>query len=258
MTMTQFSQSTSLVHSGTNDTRLNDFMSQVREFGRDSASGKDALPKLAHAVVRAVCDGVVDTAKDADGNDAAARIFTEYVKSEGKKAVHERTGNGLKANISKLRQIVNFAGNPKWDAVDVMNRAFACRQDLVEHDIDPKPAYASYVDLAREQLKQDDALTDEQIAAVMMKTTKEREVTLQGELEKMKKKVEGFITGEDKNGIKDQSPELIQIQELLGQKLAALMISEQEAEDARLQGELDARRAARDQAAHTIEGSLAA
>jgi hypothetical protein len=92
-----------------NDTRLEDFMAEVRQFGRDAAEGKDALPKLAMGFARAVADNVIDASKDKDGHDAAARTFLEYCKSEGKKAVHNRTPESLKANISKLRQIQNAA-----------------------------------------------------------------------------------------------------------------------------------------------------
>lgn len=220
---------TSLEHDTTNDTRLTDFMTEVREFGRNSAQGKDSLPNLAHAFVRAVCDGVLDVKEDADGHDGAARVFHEYAKSEGKKAVHNRSTDSLKAQISKLRALQKFAANPKWDAVDVMNRAFVIHRDNRDvHELDVKPAYAAYVDLAREQLKQDDALTDAQISAVMCKSTNQREVTLESKLEKIKKTVEGIITGEDKDGIKDQSPEIIQVQELLAQRLAALMQAAQQ------------------------------
>src|SRR5258705_3999538 len=98
-------QTMSLEHDTTNDTRLADFMGMVRELGRDAAQGKDALPNLAISFVRAVADQVIDLAKDQDGDDGAARIFKTYAASEGKKAVHDRTETGLKANISKLRQL---------------------------------------------------------------------------------------------------------------------------------------------------------
>ena len=219
-----------LEHDTTNDTRYADFLAEVRDFGRDEASGKDALPKLAMSVVRAVADSVVDLAKDKDGNDAATRIYHEYVKAKTKKQIHDRSDAGLKANISKLRQLITFASNPKWDAVDVMNRAFTIRQDHEDDDIAVKPAYAAYVDVAREQLKQDTALSDEQIGVTVMATSKTREVTLEGQLKKASKILEEIITGENKHGLKDQSPELIQSQELIQQKLAALMTTQAQRE----------------------------
>src|ERR1700756_4094503 len=119
---------TSLAHNTQNDTRLSDFMGAVRELGRHAAQGKDSLPNLAMAFCRAVQDGVIDMAKDSDGKDGATRVFGEYAKAEGKKAIHDRTESGLKANVSKLRQIGTFAGNPKWDAIAVLNTAHIIRQ----------------------------------------------------------------------------------------------------------------------------------
>lgn len=241
-----------LAHDTQNDTRLSDFMSVVRELGRDAASGKDSLPNLAVAFVRAVADGVVDMAKDNTGDDGAARVFKTYAASEGKKAVHDRTENGLKANISKLRQLGNFAGNPKWDAVDVLNRAITIRRDAQDNDIDVKPAYAAFVDVAREQLKHDEALTDDMLFATVTKTDKEKEVTLEGKLKKIAKDLENVISGEkwkDVNGnpIKDQSPEVLAAAEQINARLAALLTKKQEDEDEAKLAEIMARKAAREE-----------
>jgi hypothetical protein len=198
-------------------------MSEVRDWGRDEALGKDSLPKLAVAFVRAITDGVIDMAKDANGQDGAERVYLDYVKAKTKKQVHDRTDAGLKANISKLRQIGNFAGNPKWDAVAVFNSTFTIRADHEKDDISVKPAYAAFVDVAREQLKSDTQLTDAEIGACVMSTTKTKEVTLEGQLTKVQKILEEIVTGENKHGIKDQSTELLQAHEIITQRLAALM-----------------------------------
>jgi hypothetical protein len=226
-----------------NDTRLTDFESLVRELGRDAAAGKDSLPNLAIAFARAVCEGVVDPAKDATGDDAAARYFKKYAAAEGKKAVHDRTEAGLKANISKLRQIQNAAANPKWDFVDVLNRAHTVRQQARQDDIDVKPAYAGFVDVAREQLKHDEALDDATIFATVTKTIYEREVTLEGQLKKASKILEDIITGEKYPHIKDQSPEVLAAAEQISARLAALMTIKQMEEDDKKLAEIMARRA---------------
>lgn len=215
-----------LAHSPVNDQRLTDFMSQVRDFGRDSARGRDALPKLAVSFVRAVADGYLDLSKDSTGRDGAARVYEAYVQAETKKSIHNRTDGGLKGNISKLRQLGVFASNPKFDPVAELDRCIARRSELAANEVKVKPAYAAYVDYAREQNKHDDPMSDDQIDETVRVTKAEREVTLVGELEKIQKKIEGFITGEDKHGIKDQSPELIQVQELITQRLAALKLRE--------------------------------
>lgn len=198
-----------LEHDTTNDTRLSDFKSVVHELGRDAAAGKDSLPNLAIAFARAVADGVIDAAKDASGKDGAARTFDWYATSEGKKAVHDRTETSVKAQVSKLRQIQNAAGNPKYDFVAVLNRAIVVRRDLKDNDVEVKPAYAAFVDVAREQLKHDEALDDAMLDDVVRKGDNTKEVTLEGELKKVAKHLENIITGEKWPGVKDQSPELL-------------------------------------------------
>jgi hypothetical protein len=54
---------TNLAHDTTNDTRYAEFMGEIREFGRNAAMGRDSLPMVAHAFVRAIVDGVLDTSR---------------------------------------------------------------------------------------------------------------------------------------------------------------------------------------------------
>jgi hypothetical protein len=225
----------SLAHNTQNDTRLSDFMGDVREFGRHAAQGKDSLPNLAVAFARAVQEGYLNPAKDANGRDGAARVFEEYAKAKGKKAIHDRSETGIKANVSKLRQIQIAAGNPKWDFIATLNTAHIIRQQLKENDVDVKAAYAAFVDVAREQLKQDTTLTDGQIEAAVMKSTDTKDKTVEGELKKIATKLEKLITGTGADGLQDQSPEVLAAAEQINQRLAALMsIKQMEADDKQL------------------------
>ena len=123
----------------TNDTRYAEFMGEIREFGRNAAMGRDSPPMVAHAFVRAIVDGVLDPAKDSNGDDAAARVFQEDAKAKGEKSVHDRSEESLKANVSKLRQLQKAAEQSKFDLVDVMNRAFTIRDRLVDQKVEVKP-----------------------------------------------------------------------------------------------------------------------
>lgn len=238
-----------LAHDTTNDTRYADFMSTVRELGRDEATGKDSLPNLAIAFARAVSDGVIDLSKDAQGRDGAARVFEAYATAKGKKAVHDRTENGLKANTSKLRKIGEAAqlGSKGVDFVDVLNTGHVKRQECMDNDIDVKPAYAAFVDLAREQLKQDEQLNEDQIFAVVTKTASEKEVTAEGKLKEAQKIIDALITGEKWPGVQDNSPEVMQIGELLNTRIAALMVAAEAEKDEKALAEIAARKAAREQ-----------
>lgn len=195
----------------TNDKRLEDGVKVIRELGRDSALGKDSLPKLAFKLTELAADGVIDLEKKwseptADGGtrdyDDAEYLFTEYAKAEGKKAVHERSGGGLKANISKARQFIAFGSMTTCDPMDVLERGVAVRKRMMEDGVKAKSAYAAYVDIARFQQGIDTDATNEQLEGVIRKPERaapEVEKILRGVM----KKLEDLIAGE--NGVKDDS-----------------------------------------------------
>lgn len=203
-----------------NDTRLAEFEAFVREKGREAAMGKDALPSLAIGFVRAVYDGVVDPTKDANGEDGATRYFKKYAAAEGKKAFHERSEGSQKAQISKFKQLEKAAQKPTCDFVDVLNRTVTIRQTAIDDGIDVKSAFPAYVDVAREQLKLDDDMDDAMIFATVTKTDSTREVTVEGQLKKAQKIIDDLIAGEKHPGVQDNSPEVMQVGELLSTRIA--------------------------------------
>ena len=160
----------SLAHNTSNSASLEqdrrEFFSDVRELGRESALGKDSLPRLALRIVRAVTNGIV-------GPDDMKAAYDEYVTSESKKLVH--TEGGKAANVSKLRQLATAAAMPTVDFEDVLTRACDQHKQMREEKLKPKSAYAAYVDVARAQIAAPTAdLTDEEIRGVMATEPKEK------------------------------------------------------------------------------------
>lgn len=189
--------------SQSNDKRMNDLLKQVSKLGEEASLGKDSLPKLAHAVVRAAADGVIDLeTKDSKGNDAAHQLYTKYAASESKKAIHEHSSGGFKGNVSKLRQLIAMGAMTTVDAVEVMNEAFKARENMIADSVKVKSAYPFYVDVAREQLKSDKPLTDRELEAIAMKDEPTAK-TLEGELKRVEKILEGLVTGENRDKLKD-------------------------------------------------------
>lgn len=188
----------------TNDQRLKDLKKQVTRLGEEASLGKDSLPKLAHAVVRAANDGLIDVnTKDDKGNDAATSLYIAYAAGESKKAIHEHSAGGKKANISKLRQLIAMGCMTTIDPVEVMQDAFEAREGMTREDgVKVKAAYAFYVDVAREQLKSDSKLDKKALEGLATKeppAPKELEKVLEG----MKKALEDLVTGERKDGLRD-------------------------------------------------------
>lgn len=208
---------------GANDKRFDDLMAQVEQLGIDAALGKDSLPKLAHAVVRAAADGVIDaTEKDAQGNDAAHRLYSKYAASEGTKALHEHSAGSAKAQISKLRQLINMGAMTTIDAVVVMQAAYEVREELRGSDAKLKPAYAFYVDIAREQQKSDTELTREALEELAVKPGA-ADKTLEGELKRAMKILEGLVTGENNHNLRDDSELTIAAFEAIRERVEGLV-----------------------------------
>ncbi len=220
------------VERGTNDTRqiqdLDDLNKAVRALGRDAAMGKDALPKLAVTVVRAAADEIV-TAADNGKDDDAYKLYSEYAESEGKKAVHEHTANGLKANVSKVRALIKMGEMTTCDPVDVLNRAIIIREEQRTNGADVKSAYPAYIDVARSQLKLDRSMTDEELAQAVLKKAAE-EPTVEKELQGIAKRLDKLITGDNKHGLMDQDERTIAAYEALTKRIAAFTVEREMAE----------------------------
>lgn len=180
-----------------NDKRKSDLLRQVGKLGEEASLGRDSLPKLAHAVVKAAADGVIS------GEDAGD-VYGRYVKGETNKALHERSAGGKKANISKLRQLIEMGCMTTIDGAMVMQDAYQAREDMLSDDNKVKSAYAYYVDVARSQLKSDKALTKNELEELALKDEPNAK-TLEGELKRVMKILEGLVTGENRDKIKDDA-----------------------------------------------------
>lgn len=127
--------------------------------GEALAHGKDAWPKIALYATEAAACGQY-TADDAEA------IFTRVVKSAALASVHDRSENGLKANISKLRQFLHMGARFGTDTIESAARLYAT---LHAQGAELKSAYPAYVDVARAQLKADALLDDADIERAMLK-----------------------------------------------------------------------------------------
>jgi len=84
-----------------------DFNRKVADLGSLSGQGKDALPMLALAIVRAASEGIVRVDKKADIDDSP-EIFSAFAAAEGFKMQHERSTASLKTQVSKVRTCIRF------------------------------------------------------------------------------------------------------------------------------------------------------
>jgi hypothetical protein len=214
-----------------NEKRLKELVAQVTKLGEEAALGQDSLPKLAHAVVRAAADGVIDVAtKNAKGEDAAHQIYTKYASGQSKKSIHEHSAGGLKGNVSKLRQLISLGAMTTIDAVAVMQAAFDAREGMKnESGVKVKPSYPYYIEVAREQLKLDRPLTQRELEALVVVEGPDAK-TVEGELRRAMKILEQLITGENKSKIKDTHAKTEEAFNALRDRLATMVLDQQRRE----------------------------
>ena len=197
-----------------NDKRKADLLRQIGKLGEEASLGRDSLPKLAHAVVKAAADGVI-TSDDAEG------LYTKYATAESKKAIHEHSTAGKKANVSKLKQLIDMGLMTSVDAVEVMQSAFTARENMINDSQKVKSAYPFYVDVARAQLKTDKPLNQATLEELAVKEEPNAK-TLEGELKRAMKVLEGLVTGENRDKIKDDHENVEAAYNLLKDRLNEL------------------------------------
>lgn len=194
-----------------------EFFSDVNKFGKASGEGASALGRLGLRSLRAAADGILSTAKpQSGGKDDATLVYEAYAAMDSKHAEH--TAGGAKANASKLRQIIGMGCMTTLsDPVAIGDKVVRIREEMEGADLKPKALFAGLVDVARDQQASDVELTDAAIRGCLTKSKADK--TLEKEWEAIGKRIDKLVTGEGADGLKDQSPEAIQIQELVSDKI---------------------------------------
>jgi hypothetical protein len=215
-----------------NDTRLEDLFEDVRKLGRDSAEGKDALPKLAMKITAAAADGVI-------GSDDAKGIYEAYIKAESKKQIH--TAAGKEANTSKLKQFINLGLGMHDDGVDLLDRAAEIRNKLAQDDVKVLAAYQAFLAVARFQLSDDAAglVLSDDVIEELVKKPEPKEKDEAKRLEAIKKSLEKIIEGNKETGEgKYPSPQAEYALDQINNRLSEIA---QAAEDEKLAAQLKSR-----------------
>lgn len=206
-----------------NDTRLQDFMGRVAQYGKEEGKGGNAKPNYALDCIEMAHDGVI-------GPDHAENVWKAYAEACTKTKGHEkaRVSNNKtdKVRISESRKLIAM-GCIAWPSsveetpVDVMKRAIA----VINAYADSKGStYHNMVVVARAQLEARNVpLTDDEIKDAI--TPDDPEVKNEQELlaalvKRMKKIQEG--DPKDLNAKVYPSPELAAAIVSLESRLATL------------------------------------
>ena len=209
----------SLSNSAALDDGRKAYMSDVRELGRESALGKDSLPRLALRTVEAAANGYI-------GEDDGKAVYEEYLTAESKRLVH--TDNGKAANASKVKALIKLGLMPDTiDPVDVIQRAAEEHSNMRKEGLKPQPAYAAYVSVARAQVASPNSpLTNDEIRDAMGAVQKDK--TAKDFIRSAAKALEKSLTCE---GMTDSERELAEAAlARTSEVLAQIMAREERAE----------------------------
>ncbi len=196
---------------GVNDQRFNDAVKMTRKLGIEAGDGVEALSKLWVLCALQTADGVLSTEEDkhGDGIDDAKHLYGIYVENASKRAVHDHTEKGKKANVSKLRTAIRLGEmSPRIDVKDLIERTVTLRGNAEKAGQDVRPAYPAYIEVARTQLGQETTLSDDEITEAITKPDG-AEVTVETIYKRILKLAENLVVGKD--GVKDQSDETVLI-----------------------------------------------
>ncbi len=195
---------------GDNEAREREFVNQIRRLGRESGAGREALPNLVVAIVDGINTGALNPSKEfrnERGEKVAVEhwILEQYSNEEGKKLAHERTSLGKRTAASKIKQIIKAArqkapeGQPEFNFRGAIDRAIEVRASLVEKNskANMKPAFDTYVSMARKQLKNKSHITDEDIAeAAVRKAGYQNNFVM--ELKRMYSRLKKLLSNDEK------------------------------------------------------------
>src|SRR5690606_32966975 len=152
--------------------------------------------------------------------------YEMYRAAESNKSIHDQNKASVKAQVSKLRQLIVLGGNKAIDAKGLIQEAFLVREKLLANgETGIKPAYVYYVDIARTQKDMPERLTSAQLKDMAYKDAP-AEKSLQSVLEGIVHKLETIISGENKDGIRDDSAQVIEAYEQLKERLGQLLMDE--------------------------------
>jgi hypothetical protein len=210
-----------------NDTRMADLLKKAKTLGGEQALGTDAKPKAALVLIEAQASGLDLLSKDSEKKDGIDKFYGEYKKGQGSKQIHEYGKDGDKVNISKFRacaKAVHEGG--AHDFRETADKLLAHRKAELNVGNPVQGAFNALVNAARVQAKQETALTDAQIAECVAKAA--HEVTVEDELERIRKAIERVVTGENKHGIKDQHENITQAHDLIRDRLAMFVTAREQ------------------------------
>jgi hypothetical protein len=140
-----------------------DIYNSAREYGKSQATNQGMLSKLGLDALRAAVNRQISS-EDARG------LYETYYKASHPHISGQSSGydTGMKANVSKLRQLILLGERHRKAAIALMERAADIYRDLSQKS-PVRPFYPYLVEVARAQLGQNKPISDSRLVKLCAK-----------------------------------------------------------------------------------------
>lgn len=202
----------------------------AKEFGEQAARGTDVQIKFDLSVFEAAYLGTIDTTpnKHGDGIDDATKLAEMYAKGRNSTVIFDHKELKQRKLCATTRLMVKLGGSPKWgggEPMQTVNNLMSMRQNLRRTPIKGRKmddAHNTLMRFARQQLKSDLLIPDDQLRAFCFKPDPEAR-SVEDWLNKIVKDAAKIQAGKLANCHEaDTSPEIATIVSAAKKRLSAL------------------------------------
>lgn len=212
----------------TNILTSQDLMDVAKELGEQSGKGGDTQIKFMLKVVEGGYHNAVDLKpnKHGLGVDDAEKLGEAYYKARTGANVFDAKADNQRKLVSCLRTGIRLGAWPKGgngEPLQTVNNLMNIRQTLKKNPADAKrlqDATNTLLKYAREQLKRDTLIGDEELRGFCFKATKDPS-TAEEVLESIRKQLDKLVKGNN-HGVCDNSAEVIAARGELQKRLSAI------------------------------------
>jgi|GEM_PF-4515498 len=213
----------------TNALTTQDLIDVATELGEQAGKGTDTQIKFMLKVAEGGYHNAVDLKpnKHGRGIDDAEKLGEAYFKARTGSVVFDAKADNQRKLVSCLRTGIKIGAWPKGgngEPLQTINNLMTIRQNLKRNPADAKrlqDATNTFLKYAREQLKRDTLIGDEELRGFCFKPSPKDAPDVEEVLENIRKQLDKLVKGNN-HGVRDCSAEVIAARGSLQQRLTAI------------------------------------
>jgi hypothetical protein len=206
-----------------------DLMDAAKELGEQAGKGKDTQIKFLLKMAEGGYHNAIDLKpnKHGRGIDDAEKLAEAYYKAQTGSTVFDAKADNQRKLVSCLRTGIKIGAWPKGgngEPLQTINNLMSMRQKLKQNPADAKrlqDAANTFLKYAREQLKRDTLIDDEELRGFCFKPASKDPASAEEVLENIRKQLDKLVKGNN-HGVRDTSAEVIAARGELQKRLSAI------------------------------------